>query len=313
MQLVWKKQKNSQQVWCETVGAGEYVGIEFRWHNGTFQWRHVSENVAEWTLAADSVRSDNRLQQVACAMGVLVHDSALRLARGRGPNIHNTMSKVGKAYATVDRSKWTSHTLALSPAEFAAMDDCWTELIKNDWQQFEEWARVAYVASDATLRASAMVLMESAPAHGIARPRDYPMVRLGNFGETDINRIEALVAIESIQWAATEGKLDPGTLIVAIVDNTTAVAWLNGRGSPDGRVHQALVNMRAELARRGLGYVVMWVDTHEQPADEPSRNEPVSHEKVRFCLAHAKAWFASTFASAEAIHVAQSVLKRTRE
>jgi hypothetical protein len=166
--------------WCETVGAGEYVGIEFRWHNGTFQWRHVSENVAEWTLAADSVRSDNRLQQVACAMGVLVHDSALRLARGRGPNIHNTMSKVGKAYATVDRSKWTSHTLALSPAEFAAMDDCWTELIKNDWQQFEEWARVAYVASDATLRASAMVLMESAPAHGIARPRDYPMVRLGN-------------------------------------------------------------------------------------------------------------------------------------
>jgi hypothetical protein len=80
MQLEWKKQKDSAQVWRETFGAGEYVGIEFRWHEGAFQWRHVQENVADWKQAAGAVKSDNRLQQVACAMGVLVHDSALRLA-----------------------------------------------------------------------------------------------------------------------------------------------------------------------------------------------------------------------------------------
>jgi hypothetical protein len=223
------------------------------------------------------------------------------------------MSMVGKAYATLQPAEWPGHTLALSSEQFAAMDECWTELTHNEWQQFEEWKRVAYVASDATLRASAMVCMESASPEGIARPRHYPVVLWHNFGETDINRIEALIAIESILWAARKWNLATGTLIVAIVDNTTAVAWLNGRGSPDARVHAAMVAMRAELEVRGLGYVVMWVDTNEQPADEPSRNELVSHEKVRYCLAHAKAWFAETFAAAEAIQVAQSVLKRTRD
>jgi hypothetical protein len=313
MKLEWKKLKDSKQAWCETVGAGEYVGIQFQWEDGIFQWRHVPENAAEWALASAAVGDDNRLQQVASAMGVLVHDSALRLARGHGPNIHGVMSKVGTAYASVLRSDWTTHELDLQPMQRDAMKECWRILVRNEWQSFEQWTKVAYVASDATTKESAMVLMESAPRQGIARPRDYPVATRGNFGETDINKIEALIAIKSILWAADMGELEPGTLIVAIVDNTTAVAWLNGRGSPDARVHAELVIMRAELARRGLGYVVMWVDTHEQPADEPSRNDPVSDAKVRFCLAHAKEWFNETFASAEAIHIAQSVLKRERE
>jgi hypothetical protein len=313
LKLAWKPLKGSKRWWQESKGSGEYVGIQFRWQEGAFQWRHLEENAQDWLEATERVVGSSNLHTVAMAMGVLVHDAALRISRGRGPNIHALMSSVGKAYATVHRSKWGETELPISTDQRDALQECWAQLTDNEWQEFEQWNSAAFVASDATTTASAYFLMEANPNRSVARPRGYKPVQCGNFGETDINKIEALVAIKSIRAAADHPEVGAKTLIVATVDNTTAVAWLNGRGCPDARIYDELESMRRHLEERGCGYVVMWVDTNEQPADEPSRGKEVDAAKVRACLAHAKQWFAETFGSAEAIHQAQSVLKRGRE
>ena len=310
LRLQWKLDRTTNKPWALTVGCGEYIGVQFRWHDGAFEWSHIDGNPAEWAADAppDALAQEVGLPRLASILGVMVHDAAVRISRGHDPHIHSIMSRAGTAYATLPKAEWPSHVVTLTIEELAALRDAWRQVLRNDWQTFEPRESAVVVASDATASKSAMVFLGN--VEGDPRGRPLPVVHEGTYEQTDINRIEALVAIDSIEWAARQPETPDGALIIAVVDNTSAVAWLNGRGAPDRVVHDAKVRMAETLAKRSQAFVVRWVDTKSQPADEPSRNRPVCPEKARNCLREARAWYHDTFAANAPIQQAQS--HRTR-
>jgi hypothetical protein len=59
--LQWKLLKGSQRWWQDSTGSGECVGIQLRWQNEVFQWRHLEENARDWLQATERVVGSSNL------------------------------------------------------------------------------------------------------------------------------------------------------------------------------------------------------------------------------------------------------------
>lgn len=265
--VVYKPTREKRN-WDVTQGSGEYIGISFRHDAATdiFEWRHIPGNVSEWANAAVNIKNVMGLLDAARVLGILVWDATVRLGKPRGTEVARLASEIGARFAA-NRATGASNkgmTVRLDETQADALRKHWKELLENPWQRARHLKidTVITAASDANLAMRAGIRLTSP-----ARMWTWPVA-----GAVHINRLEFAAAMDTVWNIVRDTPMAPHTLIALAVDNTTALSWLTGRGSPDPDIERRREALEIELERRQSALFVSWVGTDTMPADALTRN-----------------------------------------
>lgn len=284
--IAWKLSADGLP-WTVGFNEAEYIGIHFSRINGDFAWRHIDANISSWSATkADDFALTMPLVELAQALGVIAWDAHVRLGKRMGTEIRELMSAVGSTYHGAQSTNLTRHQrdaqdVTLTPPQLLALQKAWTLLLDNLPCTAPErlLTNLRLLASDATPLTAAGVILDV--DDGIAIPIDVDSLA---DAETHINCVETVAAIRTVihEFHRTAAE---NTLFAIAVDNTTAVAWFNGRTALHPLVQRELEAMDALLATRDCRAWAWWEPTATQPADEPSKNKPLDRKKVFSCRA----------------------------
>lgn len=260
--IKYKRDEATRLAWTVAQAKATYIGIEIEHAGGVFRWRHAAENVQEWAKVGALTGLDTTLAMTAKRLGVLVWDATVRLGIARRKEIAGLASEVGRLFAT-GKGNPDNIRLRVTEGQRTAINAEWRRLLDNAWASVPsgpDVTRVFTFASDSSSHVQAGVFLQDCRHHWIWEAD----------GKT-INPLEYEAAIWTV-WKALP-LVSKGSLIALGVDNTSAVAWLQGRGCPDEWVENLRFHLMTELRRRGITLAVFWIPTNKQPADNLTRHK----------------------------------------
>ena len=273
--------------WTVGFNEAEYIGIRFSRINGDFAWAHIDSNISSWSeTKAEDFAPTMALVEIAQALGVIAWDAHVRLGKRMGSEIRELMSTVGSAYhgaqsAGFSKYRRDTSVVTLTPTPLLALQEAWKLLLENRPCTAPDrlLTRLRLLASDATPLTAAGVILDVGGGEAILIDVD----ELAD-ADTHINCVETVAAIRTVLYEFRRTQAT-NTLFAIAVDNTTAVAWFNGRTALHPLVQRELEAMDALLATRDCRAWAWWEPTATQPADEPSKNKPLDQKKVSSCRA----------------------------
>ena len=293
-QLQWKKDKKTGLVWDVRDNEAEYIGIHVFRQEGTFAWKHIQENVDGWKTIQLAERMS--LVTVAQILGVLAWDTHIRLGLRHGSAIRVLMSRVGAEYHRINADGTPKRVrdltaFVMTQEELAHLRCAWDRVTRNapTFAPEQTLSILRLLASDATPTCAAGVVMDRKDRRsGKTFTTRFIIDEFVKRG-CHINIIETMAAINTVRLAMAAEPEERNALYAIAVDNTTAVSWFNGKTALDDEVQRELEELDRELAVRGSKAWAWWEPTLSQPADEPSKYEEVSEQKVTECKARLNA------------------------
>ena len=249
------------------------------------KWRHAEANRDAWLEKHDSEEAKVcTARNVASAVGILLWNirvSGEPLATLS--EVITTMSDVGRRMAS--SRDWDDIVDVQNFEELKnevrqiARDDSWkTRVVVSD--SFVP-TKTYFVAADASGKQGAYVIMFPGP---VLKVETFIVKFEGDDDLRSINWKETKTAIEAVKRICDREQSMDGVEIRIAEDNTTAVTAINAFFyHRDAAMCAELLDL---LGRMKGGRIVMsYYNTKLQPADEPSRGQPVDLEKCRKCLA----------------------------
>jgi len=287
-QIAWKRNAENE-AWTVRDNEAEYIGLHFSRVGNDFSWKHIDANIESWKGGAAPISSKMALADLSHLIGIVSWDAHARLGQRMPLEIRHLMSMLGTEYHAAQSSgaakrERDEKVVTLDFHEVARLQQVWQELLTNRPCTAPDLllTDLRLLASDATPKKAAGVVLDRLPIphaviHDVKKYADT---------ETHINCIETVAAIRTVlhELRRTDAR---NTLFAIAVDNTTAVAWFNGRTALDARVQDELTRLDAELESRDCRAWAWWEPTATQPADEPSREDgkPIDADKVKSCRA----------------------------
>lgn len=284
--IKWKRDVD-KKAWTVRDNDAEYIGLHFYRINGDFAWKHIDSNIDAWRSNTAAITPTMTLVDLSHLIGVVSWDAHARLGKRMPLEVRHLMSMLGTEYHEAQTSGASKRsrdekTVTLEHHQLKRLKEVWHELLENSPCTAPALllTEVRLLASDATPKKAAGVILDRRPTP----EADIHDVRAYVMTETHINCIETVAAVRTVltELRRTDAR---NTLFAIAVDNTTAVAWFNGRTALDERVQRELESMDAELSARNCRAWAWWEPTATQPADEPSREErkPIDELKVASC------------------------------
>ena len=271
-------------------GEVQYLGIHFRWESSThWSWRHLAKNTARWGAARavimEKPAESRTWKELAFFTGVLVWDWVLSGEDRRSlKRVLTASHALGKAKLTRPW-QWTE-SAKIGADQWTHLDSLLTGLLngnlagrgrKTPFGRSLRKLRERYCASDACdKRAAGVCLLTNAVI----------MTKLfvGTLRDAHITRKETMAALWTLR--SLLGK-NVRTRFVIALDNTTAVSALNsGMAFFDKDVDDFLQNTRALFLAADCEWLAVYIPGEDEPADEPSRNEPLNVDKCREAVIH---------------------------
>ena len=283
--IAWKKDKKTGEVWAVARNEAEYIGIRFsRTPDGVFTWKHIDANIKAWSAAG--IARSMPLNEVAQVLGFITWDTHVRLGRRLPLLLRQLMSRVGSLYhhlheLGISKRLRDAEEFALADGEFTALEAIFASLLENApmLAPDDAVAGIRLLASDATPTCAAGVILDVEPP---TEARYTRAVAPFAARSAHINCVETLAAVETVRLAMQRD--DRRRILFAIaVDNTTAVAWFNGKAALDEAVQDHLEALDRDLEERECHAWAWWEPTATQPADETSKSKPLVAAKVHTC------------------------------
>lgn len=271
-------------------GEVQYLGIHFKWESNThWSWRHLAKNVARWDAARTTIMEkpaeDRTWKELAFFTGVLVWDWVLSGENRRSlSRVLAASHALGKARLT-KAWQWTERA-AIAEDKWSHLDSLLVSLLhsnpsgrgrKDPFGRSFRKLRERYCASDACdTRAAGVCLLTNKVI--------MTKLFIGTLRDAHITRKETMAALWTLRCLLGT---NVRTRFVIALDNTTAVSALNsGMAFFDKDVDDFLQETKALFLAADCEWLAVYIPGEDEPADEPSRNEPLNADKCYKAVLH---------------------------
>lgn len=264
-----------------SVGSCTYLGIDVSVQGKGVRWVHAAKNFYRWTALGDTVWQKGHRKtwrDIAAICGIIIwHWNLTGDEREALKNIFPILQRIGRECPDrVDygkQAKISEPMIEQLKLQFSIVLDVSYARPHKFREEIGPHDRVEYWASDAMNSRGAWVRLK----------RDDFECNSWNWDDSQkarhISWKETAAAITTLEKAAEH--IEPHTLVAIAVDNSSAAASLRKTCVAfDYELDRRLYSLKNLYIEKNISWVVLQIPGERQPADEPSRNAPLSEEKA---------------------------------